>query len=216
MKVISTNIGEPKVISWRGTDVKTGIYKYPVDKGIFLGLEDVKDDHVVDRKVHGGVDKACYLYSLDHYPYWKEKYPDLEWNYGMFGENITIQGLDESTIKIGAIYTLGKAVVQVSQPRQPCFKLGIRFGTQSILKEFIGSLFPGVYLRIITPGEVKPGDLMVLKKAHNDGITIQEMYKLFYHEVESESLITKAINDPFIKVSHKTRVLNRFGSSFSK
>ncbi|MBQ4819525.1 MOSC domain-containing protein [Aquimarina sp. MMG016] len=215
MKVISTNIGETKIISWRGKDVKTGIYKYPVEEPIYLEKEDVKGDHVVDRRVHGGVDKACYLYSADHYPYWKERYPDLDWNYGMFGENITIEGLDESVIKIGATYFLGKALVQVSQPRQPCFKLGVRFETQTILKEFISAMFPGVYLRVLKPGVVKVGDTLELHEAY-DGISIKEMYQLTYHDVDSEELIRKAINDPLVTVNNKANILRRFGSSHAE
>ncbi|SEK40626.1 MOSC domain-containing protein YiiM [Aquimarina amphilecti] len=215
MKVISTNIGEAKTISWRGKEVKTGIYKHPIDQPIFLGTEDVKGDHVVDRRVHGGVDKACYLYAAEHYPYWKEKYPNLDWDYGMFGENLTILGLDERIINIGSIYKLGEALVQVSQPRQPCYKLGVRFGTQTILKQFIEALIPGVYLRVLTPGIVKIDDILIPKEIHTDGISIQDMYKLFYDQNSHEALAKKAINDPFVTPNNKKNILNRYGSSIS-
>ncbi|MBW1298158.1 MOSC domain-containing protein [Aquimarina litoralis] len=215
MKVISTNIGEPQTISWRGKEVKTGIYKYPVDEPIFLDKEDVKGDHVIDRRVHGGVDKACYLYAAEHYPYWKEKYPDLDWNYGMFGENLTVLGLDERIVTIGSIYDLGEAVVQVTQPRQPCYKLGVRFGTQTVLKQFIQALLPGVYVRVLTSGLVKKDDVLVPKELHEDGISIQDMYKLFYDQNSHEALAKKAINDPFVTVNNKKNILNRYGSSIS-
>lgn len=216
MKVISTNIGEPQTISWRGKEVKTGIYKYPVDKPIFLDKEDVKGDHVIDRRVHGGVDKACYLYAAEHYPYWKEKYPDLDWNYGMFGENLTVLGLDERIITIGSIYNLGEAVVQVTQPRQPCYKLGVRFGTQTVLKQFIQALMPGVYVRVLTAGIVKKDDVLVPKELHADGVSIQDMYKLFYDQNSHEALAKKAIDDPFVTTNNKKNILNRYGSSISK
>ncbi|MGK0384868.1 MAG: MOSC domain-containing protein YiiM [Bacteroidia bacterium] len=96
MKVKSVNRGEARLVDWRGKKVSTGIFKYPVEGAIFLGTEDVVDDDVVDRKYHGGVDKAVYAYSADHYPFWKEQYPALDWSLGMFGENLTIEGLDES------------------------------------------------------------------------------------------------------------------------
>ncbi|WP_108804372.1 MOSC domain-containing protein [Aquimarina sp. Aq107] len=215
MKVVSTNIGETKTISWRGKEVKTGIYKYPVDEPIYLDKEDVKGDHVVDRRVHGGVDKACYLYAAEHYPYWKEKYPDLDWDYGMFGENLTILGLDERLINIGSVYTLGEAMVQVSQPRQPCYKLGVRFGTQTVLKQFVAALIPGVYLRVLTPGIVQTGDVLTPHEIHTDGISIQDMYKLFYDQNSHETLAKKAINDPFVTTNNKKNILNRYGSSIS-
>ena len=101
MQIISTNIAEPTTIEWNGQQIQTGIYKYPVEIPIYMGIEGVENDHVLDRKYHGGADKACYLYSADHYSFWKNKYPNLEWIWGMFGENLTVIGLDESEIRIG-------------------------------------------------------------------------------------------------------------------
>ncbi len=205
MKVIATNIAEPKIISWRGKEVKTGIYKYPVDKPIYLDKEDVNGDHVIDRRYHGGVDKACYLYSIDHYPYWKEKYPDLDWQHGMFGENLTVEGFDEHNIKIGSIYKLGEAAVQVSRPRQPCYKLGVRFGNQKIIKQFIDSLFSGVYVRILTPGFVKVNDELILEEEHANGITIAELNTLMFHyeEEKHKNILNKALVDPLVSDSDK-------------
>jgi len=216
MKVISTNIGEPQIISWRGKEVKTGIYKYPVNESVFLDTEDVKGDHVIDRRVHGGVDKACYLYAAEHYAYWKEKYPDLDWNYGMFGENLTVLGLDERIIKIGDIYQLGNAVVQVSQPRQPCYKLGVRFGTQTILKQFIEALMPGVYLRVLTAGFVKTDDILISKEIHEDGISIRDMYVLLYDKNSHIELAKKALENPLVTMNNKKSILNRYGSAISR
>lgn len=205
MKVISTNIAEIKTFLWRGKEVQTGIYKYPVDQPIFLDLEDVEGDHVIDRRYHGGVDKACYLYSLDHYEYWKEKYPDLAWNYGMFGENLTVEGFDEHTIKIGSIYTLGTATVQISRPRQPCYKLGVRFNDKKIIKQFIDSLFSGVYVRIIKPGKVEAGQEFLIEKENSNGITIAELNTLMFHYDEEKhlGLLKKALQDPLVSDSDK-------------
>ncbi|MBQ0733137.1 MOSC domain-containing protein [Aquimarina celericrescens] len=205
MKVVSTNISEGKTILWREKEVITGIYKYPVDEPIFLDTEDVKEDHVIDRRYHGGVDKACYLYSLNHYEFWKEKYPDLEWNYGMFGENLTVDGFDEHSIKIGAIYTLGDATVQISRPRQPCYKLGIRFGNQGIIKQFIDSLLSGVYVRVLEPGLVKVGQEFTIKKEHANGISIAELNTLMFHydkEIHRE-LLKRALDDDLVSDSDK-------------
>ncbi|WP_282078990.1 MOSC domain-containing protein [Aquimarina algiphila] len=205
MKVISTNIGEPQIVSWRGKEVKTGIYKHPVNLPIYLDKEDVKNDHVIDRRYHGGVDKACYIYATDNYSYWKEKYPDLDWNYGMFGENLTVSGFDEKKIKIGSIYTLGEATVQISRPRQPCYKLGIRFGNQAIIKQFVDSLLSGVYVRVLVPGEVKVNDEFVLDTENSEGISISELNTLLFHYDDTlhKNLLQKALDDPLISESDK-------------
>ena len=106
MHITSTNIAKPTTILFRGKNVTTGIYKNPTQQPIYLGKSDVKDDEVTDRRYHGGEFKACYLFSENHYAYWKNLYPDLDWNWGMFGENLTVNGLDETKIMIGDIYKI--------------------------------------------------------------------------------------------------------------
>lgn len=174
MKVISTNIATPKLVDWKGKQIKTGIFKQPTDF-IFLGATDVQNDAVIDRKYHGGVDKACYLYSADYYAYWQQKYPELEWNYGMFGENITIEGLDETKLFIGSQYKIGDAIVEITSPREPCFKLGIRFNNQQIIKQFIKVPYCGSYVKVLQEGKVTNGDLVVLI-INGKGESIAENY----------------------------------------
>lgn len=186
MRVKSVNIGEKKSFQWRGKLVETGIFKYPVEDSIELGRHDVVSDSVIDRKYHGGVDKACYIYSADHYSYWKNLYPDLDFDFGMFGENISIEGLNEGEIHLGDQYQIGSAIVEVSQPREPCFKLGARFGTQKILKQFINAPYPGVYLRVLEPGTVKVGDAMTLLKTGYKSTSLKEVYHLFYHSKKED------------------------------
>lgn len=198
MQIISTNIGEPATIEWRGQQVKTGIFKYGINSPIFLGQDDVVNDHVLDRRFHGGPDKACYLYSADHYPFWKTKYPDLDWQWGMFGENLTVQGLSESEICIGNIYQIGEAVVQVSQPRQPCFKLGIRFGDQIVVDDFWHSPFPGIYVRILQSGQVQKGDKFVLIDQNSDHLSVSQVFSIFRSSSLDREFIQKAINNQFL------------------
>ena len=194
MKVISTNISEPKEIEYRGKKVKTGIYKQPVNTGIFLEKEDVKSDTVIDRKNHGGIDKACYLYSLESYTFWKNEYPELDWKYGMFGENLTVLGLDERLIKIGERYKIGDAVIEVSQPRQPCFKLGVRFESQTILKKFINTTHSGIYVRVLKNGLVKPNDIMELVEPKPSNPSVNDAFKCLYQKELQKSLIDKVLN----------------------
>ena len=182
MRIVSTNLAQLRTVLWNGAPVQTGIFKYPVTPPISLGKEDVVGDRVVERKFHGGFDKACYLFSLDHYPYWRARYPQLEWDEGMFGENLTVKGLDETQLHIGDIYRIGEALVQVSQPRQPCFKLGIRFGDQGIIKPFIKSGHSGTYVRVLEEGRVHIGDELQLVERNEEAITIRDLFWLLYNQ----------------------------------
>ncbi|BDW91476.1 molybdenum cofactor biosynthesis protein [Flagellimonas marinaquae] len=206
MKIISTNLGNPTKIVWNGKETTTGIYKFPVDQPILLESTDVKGDSVIDRKHHGGIYKAAYLFSADRYAYWKEKYPDLEWNWGMFGENLTIQGLDESQIRIGSIYRLGTALVQITQPREPCYKLGIRFKDQNMIKQFIDQGFPGTYVRVLESGTVKTGDSMELSKASETPLTVQEFYKLLYAKTKDSHVLRLALQNEAIPKSKREKL----------
>ena len=208
MKIISTNIGKSRVISFKGKNVETGIFKYAVEEGIFLGAHDVENDQVIDRRYHGGKDKACYLYSANHYKYWQNIYPALEMPFGMFGENLTVEGLHEAEINIGDIYKIGNALVQVTQPRQPCFKLEFRFHDKNIMQKFIDSGFSGVYVRVLEKGRVKTGDTMQLIEK-KDSLSIQKVYEFIYASKFDEK-IKRAINDPFIAESCKNDLQKRW------
>ena len=212
MKIISVNIGEPATIQWRGKNVKTGIYKYPVNEPIFLETEDVKNDHVIDRRYHGGTEKACYSYSADHYSYWKKLYPNVDFHYGIFGENLTIQGLNEADIFIGDVFQIGEAKVQVTQPRQPCFKLGVRFGTQKIIRQFIDSGYPGVYFRVLKHGQVKAGDEMdLIEKQTRNTVSIQKVFELLYTDEFQKEPVLNAINNRFLAESCRKDLMKRWG-----
>ena len=174
MEVISTNIAKPRTVLWRGREIQTGIYKEPTETPIFLGKEDVKNDSVIDRKHHGGEYKACYLFGADYYEDWKMKYPHLDWDWGMFGENLTVTDLKETELKIGAIYQLGEALVQVTEPRQPCYKLGIKFDDQDVILKFLEYAHPGTYIRILEEGKVTKGDRLLLKKDGPNSLTVAQ------------------------------------------
>lgn len=176
MKVVSVNIGERKVIPWKNRIVETGIFKHPVKTPIFLGKTEVKHDVIVDRRYHGGFDKAVYAYGSQHYNYWKNLYPSLDWQYGMFGENITIESLDETQIHVGNVYQLGDAKIEVTKPREPCYKLGIRFNDTSIIKQFWNSTKSGIYFKILTTGSVAVNDELILLEENTENPTIAKVY----------------------------------------
>lgn len=211
MKIISTNIGEAKNIEFNGKIVRTGIFKFPVNHALVLGDEDVEKDNVIDRRYHGGKDKACYLYSADHYKYWQKIYPELEMPWGMFGENLTIEGLNEAEINIGDTFKIGSAVVQATQPRQPCFKLEFRFGDKNIVRKFIDSGFSGVYVRVLENGAVKSGDLMQRMERKNT-ISVHKVYELLYTN-EFDDAVKTAIDCPYIAESCKKDLIKKWGDN---
>lgn len=209
MKVISTNIGIATAVLKNGKEVQTGIYKTSVEAPITLTKKGVVGDAVMDLKHHGGLDKACYLYSADHYHFWKEKFPDLYWTWGMFGENLTIEGLNETEINIGDTFRIGSAVVQVSEPRRPCSVLGIRFGTQKIVKLFNNSAYSGIYVRILEEGKVKVGDELKLLMS-NESITVAEVFSLFSVNGKNSELAKKAIQTKSLSKSCIQSIKEKF------
>ncbi|GAA4900142.1 MOSC domain-containing protein [Flaviramulus aquimarinus] len=193
MKIISTNIAKPTTITWNDQEITTGIYKKPTSSPIYLGTESVKGDEVSNRSIHGGKFKACYLFSEVHYQYWKYLYPNLDWNWGMFGENLTVSDLDETQIYIGDIYRIGETLVQVTQPREPCVKFGVKFGSQRVLKEFIDHGFSGTYVRVLEEGFVKTGDTIKLIEHKENSLTTAQFFNLLFAKNKNRELIEKAI-----------------------
>jgi len=211
MKIISTNLSKPKTVFWKGKPVQTGIFKTPTNRSIELGVHDVLGDAVVDRQYHGGVHQACYLYSADHYGFWRGQFPGKDLPYGMFGENLTVEGLDETKLYIGASYQIGTAKVQISAPRQPCFKLGVRFEDQSVLKKMVNSTFCGTYTRVLETGKVKPGDEMILIKDNENALTVAEVFEMIYADSVVENMKQKLIANTFLPDDLKVKLVSRHG-----
>ena len=206
MKITSTNIAQAKSITWNNKQEKTGIFKEPTTEPIYLGKEDVKGDEVSNRKVHGGEYKACYLFSLEQYPYWKNLYPNLDWKYGMFGENLTISGLDETNLIIGSIYEVGNALIEITQPREPCYKFGLKFGDQQVLKQFIEHGYPGTYVRVLKEGTVKKGDDLTLIKTPENRLTTFDFFKLLYSKNKDKDLLKLAVNNVAIPIEKRQKL----------
>lgn len=209
MRIISTNTGIPQSINWNGKQIQTGIFKYPSLQPIYLGKEHVEHDTVIDRKHHGGADKACYIYSADHYPFWHLSFPDLVMPWGMFGENLTVKGFQENSTYIGDIFEIGETTVQVTQPRQPCFKLGIRFGNPGVVKQFAESGFSGMYVRVLKTGFVQPNDKMI-RTEKKDSITIQKVFELLYSSDFNKDELSLALENPFLADSCRKDLFRRW------
>ena len=178
MKIVTTNIGKKREFNYKGKTITTGIYKEPVVHPIFLDSEDVKGDVLCDREKHGGFNQAVYAFSLKHYEYWKNMYPNLIWTAGgMFGENLTIDDLDETKVRIGDTFKVGETIIEVTKPRPPCLKLAIKFEDTAILKQFWNTSMCGVYFKVLVTGYVKSGDRMELLQRNPNNQTIAEVYQ---------------------------------------
>lgn len=206
MKVVATNISQPRKISWRGRTEYTGIYKVPVSEPIYLGKEAVNKDTVADKRVHGGIDKACYLFSSDQYDFWKSKYPQLDWDWGMFGENLSISELDESILRIGDVLQIGGALVEVSEPREPCYKLGIKFGSQEVLQEFVDHGYPGTYVRVLEEGPVTAGDEVQMVRRSENMLTVKEFFNLKYMRDKDPRVLKLALDNPALSERKKEKL----------
>ena len=163
MKIISVNVGLPRLVMRNGEPVSTGIFKEPVAGRVMLRTLNLDGDRQADLSVHGGPSKAVYVYPSEHYAYWKGELPEKDLPWGMFGENFSTAGLLESEINIGDKFHIGSADVMVTEPRMPCYKLGIRFGRTDIIKRFLVSERSGFYLAVLKEGEVGAGDQLEMR-----------------------------------------------------
>src|SRR5882724_3223879 len=162
IQLISVNVGLPRVVMSNGDPLSTGIFKEPVAGRVMLRTLNLDGDRQADLSVHGGRSKAVYVYPFEHYDYWKRELPEMKLPWGMFGENFTSAGLFESELSIGDKFHVGSAVVMVTEPRMPCYKLGIRFGRPDMIKRFLASERTGFYFAVLQEGEVGVGDQIEL------------------------------------------------------
>jgi MOSC domain-containing protein YiiM len=174
-RVVSVNLGQRRFVPWRGRMVATGIFKEPVGGRIVVRDDHVEGDTVADRRVHGGWSKAVYAYPAEHYVAWRAEEPRREWPWGFFGENLTVEGLRESDVGIGDRFRIGSAELQVTEPRLPCMKLGLKYGDTRFIKRFLHSGRTGFYLAIVDPGDIGAGD--AIEAQFEGGPTIAELVR---------------------------------------
>lgn len=193
MKIISLNVGLPRLVLRNGEPVSTGIFKDPVTGRVMMRTLNLDGDRQSDLSVHGGPQKAVYVYPSEHYEFWKRELPDIELPWGMFGENLTTTGLFETEVNIGDKFRVGTAEVMVTQPRMPCYKLGIRFGRADIIKRFLVSERSGFYLSVAKEGEVGAGDEFQLLEKNPSGVRVVDVTRLYSSERENVALMRRAI-----------------------
>jgi MOSC domain-containing protein YiiM len=192
MKVISLNVALPRIVEYNGGPVATGIFKEPVPGPIMLRTLNLDGDRQADLSVHGGVSKAVYAYPSEHYEFWKKELPDMELPYGMFGENFTTEGLSEDTVSVGDRFRVGEAEVMATEPRLPCYKLGIKFGRPDIIRKFLQSRRTGFYFSVLKEGEVRAGDQIELIRRDGNSIAISEITRLYAFEKDDLATLRRA------------------------
>jgi MOSC domain-containing protein YiiM len=178
MKVLSLNVGLPREVTWQGKVVTTGIFKEPVKGPVMLRRLNLDGDGQADLTVHGGVSKAIYAYPSEHYGYWRKELPGVDLPWGMFGENFTTEGLLEQDAYIGNRFRIGEAEVMVTEPRMPCYKLGIKFGRADIIKRFLASRRSGFYFAVVQEGMVTLGDSIELIGRDQQDISVADIARL--------------------------------------
>jgi MOSC domain-containing protein YiiM len=177
-KVISLNVGLPRTVKFQGQAVTTGIFKEPVKGRIKLSRINLDGDKQADLTVHGGLDKALYAYPAEHYDYWKKRLPNMTLPWGMFGENLTTEGLLEDQVNIGDVFRVGSSKVVATQPRMPCYKLGVKFGRMDIIRQFMNSKLTGIYFMVLNEGAVGAGDEIEIISRDMNNVTVKDIVRL--------------------------------------
>jgi MOSC domain-containing protein YiiM len=194
MKLVSLNVAVPRTVVWKGYEVRTGIFKEPVEGPVMMRRLNLDGDRQADLTVHGGPAKAVYAYPSEHYPLWKNELPSMALPWGMFGENLTTEGMIEHEIHIGDKFRIGEAIVMVTQPRTPCYKLALKFQRDDMLKRLLTNGRSGFYFAVVQQGLVQSGN--AIERIHDDpdGISIAEINTLYRDGSKDANLLRRAAN----------------------
>jgi MOSC domain-containing protein YiiM len=193
MKIASVNVGLPREVTWQGKLVATGIFKEPIDGPVMLRSLNLDGDQQADLTVHGGVSKAVYAYPSEHYPFWRAEFPKMNLPWGMFGENFTTEGLLEKSVYIGDRFRIGEAEITVTEPRMPCYKLGIKFGRADIIKRFLASRLSGFYFAVAREGMVSAGDALEFIGREQQDISMADITRLYAFEKDDLKALRRAV-----------------------
>jgi MOSC domain-containing protein YiiM len=193
MKVLSLNVGLPREVTWQGKRVTTGIFKEPIQGRVMMRTLNLDGDQQADLTVHGGVSKAVYAYPSEHYNYWRSELPGMDLSWGMFGENFTTEGFLEDAVYIGDRFRIGETEVMVTEPRMPCYKLGIKFGRADIIKRFLASRRTGFYFAVMREGMVGAGDDVELIEREQQEISVADVTRLYAFDKDDVKSLRRAI-----------------------
>jgi MOSC domain-containing protein YiiM len=193
LRVESVNVGLPREVFWKGRTIRTGIFKEPVAGRVVVRRLNLEGDKQADLKVHGGPYMAVYVYPAEYYAYWRKQFPEIELPWGMFGENLTIWGMSEDSVYIGDQLEVGTARLVVTQPRMPCYKLGLKFGRDDILKLLLHSGYTGFYCAVLQEGDVAAGDQIRLLHRDEHQVSVLDIVRLERERRRDVDLLRRAI-----------------------
>jgi len=207
--VESVNVGLPREVPWKGRQVVTSIFKEPVAGRVALRRLNLEGDQQADLRVHGGPDMAVYVYPAGYYAFWREQFPEMELPWGMFGENLTIWGLSDDTIHIGDQLQVGSAQLVVRSPRMPCYKLGMKFGRDDVLKLLFQNGYSGFYCAVLQEGDVAAGDPVKLLHRDERAVTVRDIVYLQGEGRYDADLLRRAVAVEALPQSWRETLLER-------
>ena len=193
MQVLSVNVGLPRDVQWKGKIVSTGIFKTEVSGQVHVGTLNLDGDGQADLSVHGGLTKAIYAYPSEHYEFWRAELPGTALPWGAFGENLSTTGLAEDEVLIGDEFRIGTARVRATEPRMPCYKLGIRFEQEDIVKRFLESERSGFYFSVLREGRIQAGDAIEPVKKNSRSVSVAEVTRLYTTDKENVDLLRRVV-----------------------
>lgn len=215
MHLVSVNVGTPRAVNYRGKEVRTGIFKAPVEGAVMIRTLNVDGDGQADLRVHGGEDKAVYAYPIEHYDHWGRELVRDDLGFGQFGENLTVAGMTEDDVRIGDVYRVGAARLQVTQPRTPCYKLGLRMGDPGFPKRFLESRRTGFYCRVLQEGEVRAGDGIELLERDPTPLSVRETVELLHFDRENVEGAARAARVMALSPSWRKKFVRRSDGALS-
>jgi MOSC domain-containing protein YiiM len=211
MKVISVNVGMPKEIVYDGRAIQTGIFKSAVTGRIPVTALNLKGDGQADLTVHGGPSKAIYAFPSEHYAFWRDELPEISFNYGMFGENLTTEGLLEHELNVGDRLCVGSAELMVTEPRLPCYKLNLKFGREDIVKRFLQSRRTGFYFAVHREGTIGAADQIEILSRDANGVTVADITRLYAFDRNDSAGMRRAAEVSALPSSWRSYFRDRIG-----
>jgi MOSC domain-containing protein YiiM len=204
MKLLSLNVGTPQEKIWNGKPVLTSIFKTPVSGKRKVSFLNIEGDEQSDLRVHGGINKAVYAYDISHYDHWKKIMPRDDWGYGMFGENLTTSGLSDDDVRVGSIYGIGTAKLQIIQPRFPCIKINIRFNLPDMIERFSNEKRSGIYFKVVEEGFMESGSEIRLVELSPYPVTVSQYTECYYTKGADRQVLQTLISVPSLPERHRT------------
>jgi len=216
MKVLSVNVSRTQPLEWDGRVALTGIFKKPVEGSVRVHSLNLEGDEQADLTVHGGINKAVYAYPFEHYPFWQKRYPQISFVPGQFGENLTTEGLLETTVHIGDRFQIGSAILVAVQPRLPCFKLAGKFRDKNILTAFTDSRRSGIYFAVEREGELRAGDTIECIHRDPNQFAIDDAMRLYNAEELASDVLTNVLKIQVLPDSWRKRILQVLNAKSGK